>query len=132
MDQANERPKEKLQSQLDTIVPMEIVRAQPFFSKNSHILRDQIDEYVQGFPATKAHRKILAKQYNMTDQSFISSKDENEASEERKLPQQEVQKNQMNMTGGLNITLPEKELPVDMIRLKKAIKVALLKNDNNP
>ena len=68
----------------------------------------------------------------MTDQSFISSKDENEASEERKLPQQEVQKNQMNMTGGLNITLPEKELPVDMNRLKKAIKVALLKNDNNP
>ena len=27
IDQANEKPKEKLQSQLDTIVPMEIVRA---------------------------------------------------------------------------------------------------------
>ena len=68
----------------------------------------------------------------MADQSFISSKDENEASEERKVPQQEAQKNQMNMTGGLNITLPEKELPVDSNRLKKAIKVALLKNDNDP
>ena len=87
---------------------------------------------MQGFPATRAHRKILAKQYNMADQSFISSKDENEASEERKVPQQEAQKNQMNMTGGLNITLPEKELPVDSNRLKKAIKVALLKNDNDP
>ena len=27
IDQANDKPKEKLQSQLDTIVPMEIVRA---------------------------------------------------------------------------------------------------------
>ena len=31
-DMANDRPKEKLQSQLNTIMPMEIVRAQPFFS----------------------------------------------------------------------------------------------------
>ena len=36
----NTRPKEKLQSQLNTIMPMEIVRAQPFFSRHSHLLRD--------------------------------------------------------------------------------------------
>ena len=38
----------------------------------------------------------------------------------------------MNMTGGPSITLPDKELPVDGDRLKKAIKIALLKNDNDP
>ena len=36
------------------------------------------------------------------------------------------------MTGGMKITLPEKDLPVDSHRLKKAIKIALLKNDNDP
>jgi len=35
---------------------MEIVRAQPFFSSQSHILRDQMEEYVHGFPATRAHK----------------------------------------------------------------------------
>ena len=44
---------------------MEIVRAQPFFSRHSLILRDQLEEYVQGFPATRAHRQIIAKAYNM-------------------------------------------------------------------
>lgn len=60
-----EKPREKLQSQLNTIMPMEIVRAQPFFSKNSHILRDKIEEYVHGFPATRGHRKVIAQAYNM-------------------------------------------------------------------
>lgn len=50
------KPKEKLQSKLNTIMPMEIVRAQPFFSRYSHNLRDQLEEYVHGLPATKAHR----------------------------------------------------------------------------
>ena len=62
-----------MQSQLNTIVPMEIVRAQPFFSKNARILRDQLDEYVQGFPATKAHRKIIANKYKMDDLQITSS-----------------------------------------------------------
>ena len=62
-DQA--KPREKLQSQLNTIMPMEIVRAQPFFSKNSHILRDKLEEYVNGFPATRGHRKVIAEAYNM-------------------------------------------------------------------
>ena len=61
----NTKPKEKLQSKLNTIMPMEIVRAQPFFSRYSHNLRDQLDEYVHGLPATKAHRQIIAKAYNM-------------------------------------------------------------------
>ena len=64
-------PKEKLQSQLNTIMPMEIVRAQPFFSRHSHILRDQIDEYVHGFPATKVHRQIIAKAYDMDETALI-------------------------------------------------------------
>ena len=34
------KPREKLQSQLHTIMPMEIVRSQPFFSQKSHLLRD--------------------------------------------------------------------------------------------
>lgn len=38
----------------------------------------------------------------------------------------------MNMTNGINIMLPEQELPVDPERLKKAIKISLLKNDNDP
>ena len=50
------RPKEKLSSQLNTITPMEIVRTQPFFSRHSLTLRDKLDEYVHGFPATKVHR----------------------------------------------------------------------------
>ena len=41
-------------------------------------------------------------------------------------------KKQLSLTGGLNITLPDRDLPVDTHRLKKAIKVALLKNDNDP
>ena len=73
LDKANEKPKEKLQSQLNTIVPMEIVRAQPFFSKNARILRDQLDEYVQGFPATRAHRKIIANKYKMDDLIMMNS-----------------------------------------------------------
>ena len=44
---------------------MEIVRAQPFFSGKSLILRDQLIEYVQGFPATKAHRQMISKAYNL-------------------------------------------------------------------
>ena len=36
------------------------------------------------------------------------------------------------MTGGVNIKLPDEELPVDGKRLRKAIKIALLKNDNDP
>jgi len=44
---------------------MEIVRAQPFFSSKSLILRDQLEEYVNGFPATRAHRQMIAKAYNM-------------------------------------------------------------------
>ena len=66
-----DQPKEKLQSQLNTIMPMEIVRAQPFFSRHSHILRDQIDEYVHGFPATKAHHQIIAKAYEMEESALI-------------------------------------------------------------
>ena len=38
----------------------------------------------------------------------------------------------MNMTNGINIMLPEQELPVDPERLKKAIKISLLKHDNDP
>lgn len=49
---------------------MEIVRAQPFFSRHSLILRDQLEEYVQGFPATKAHRQIIAKAYKMDPQDL--------------------------------------------------------------
>ena len=59
------RPKEKLSSQLNTITPMEIVRTQPFFSRHSLTLRDKLDEYVHGFPATKVHRQIIAKAYNI-------------------------------------------------------------------
>ena len=59
------RPREKLQSQLNTQMPMEIVRNLPFFHKNTLFLRDQIEEYVHGFPATMGHRKIIAKQFNV-------------------------------------------------------------------
>lgn len=44
---------------------MEIVRTQQFFSRDSHILRDKLEEYVGGFPATKVHRQIIARAYNI-------------------------------------------------------------------
>ena len=116
---------------------MEIVRAQPFFSKNARILRDQLDEYVQGFPATKAHRKIIANKYKIDYlQQNSGSQEFDQANQsfggDEGPQQQSQQKREMNMTGGMKITLPDKELPVDTHRLKKAIKIALLKNDNDP
>jgi len=47
---------------------MEIVRAQPFFSQKSHMLRDQLEEYVNGFPATRAHREIIARAYHVKEE----------------------------------------------------------------
>ena len=69
------KPREKLQSQLHTIMPMEIVRSQPFFSQKSHLLRDQLEEYVHGFPATKAHRQIIARAYDMQPDGDINEVD---------------------------------------------------------
>jgi len=57
-------------------MPMSIVRAQPFFSRHSHLLRDQIEEYVHGFPATKAHRQVIAKAYNMHAYELTQSGEE--------------------------------------------------------
>lgn len=121
---------------------MEIVRAQPFFSKKSHILRDQLEEYVKGFPATKAHRQIIANKYTqMRPESNNSIRVLNDHASETSLVEKKRESSSVNpasekrhlkLAGGVDIKLPDEELPVDSKRLRKAIKNALLKNDNNP
>ena len=140
------RPKEKLQNQLNTITPMQIVRAQPFFSRHSLILRDQLEEYVQGFPATKAHRQIIAKAYNMDPMELghveaigkikekPSTKNPYQNIREMKTSAARVSPEKPSTAGDplVEQLMPDKDLPVDPERLKKAIKNALIKNDNQP
>ena len=139
----NDRPREKLQSQLNTIMPMEIVRAQPFFSRQSHTLRDQMEEYVSGFPATRAHRQIIAKAFNM--QNYEIEEPPADTKKNIKTPKASTKKdysdaqklfNEMNQHAASKnqgeMLIPDQDLPVDPDRLKKAIKTALIKNENNP
>ena len=121
-----EKPREKLQNQMDTIMPMEIVRAQPFFSRHSLILRDQLEEYVNGFPATKAHRQMIAKNYNLDTFEVTQAGDQVPITVAKKSKKRAAKKDEIDML------IPDQDLPVDPQRLKKAIKIALIKNGNNP
>ena len=116
---------------------MEIVRAQPFFSRHSLILRDQLEEYVNGFPATRAHRQIIAKAYNMKSEE-IGFKNDVKPSQ-KMTPKSKQQASTSNLKDNepesdliASLIPPNSDLPVDPDRLKKAIKNALIKNDNKP
>ena len=66
------RPREKIKSQLESITPMQIERTRQFYPSNTFLLRDQIEAYVAGFPATKQIRKTMDLIYGVEEQDFES------------------------------------------------------------
>ena len=84
---------------------------------------------MHGLPATRAHRQIIAKAFNMP----IEEKNK-EVTPENKISAEPI-KFKSNIDGNdeeVDVFIPENDLPVDPNRLKKAIKTALIKNENNP
>ena len=102
----------QIKSQLESVEPFQIVKSKAFFSKKALLLRDQIHEYVHGFPAAKNHLQVLEKYRGNSPEK----------------------KPDLNSDQKTKINLPETDeyFPVDKVRLKKAIKAALIKKDNDP
>ena len=110
-------PVERMQvkSQLESLEPVQIARSRAFFGKNTFLLRDQLSEYVAGFPAAKNHQKVVEKHFGRRCDS--QSVEESQSEAKKKVPEPEE---------------PAEPFPVDKAKLKNAIKAALIKNDNDP